>query len=241
VGLIGEGADTASVAAATMEAAQQGLRDAARDPGLVDAILLLAQIPLAARTQDFAGALRALGMEVPDTPKLLDVVGAFNAHLDATLARGGRSDLGEVAQMAASETLTVLGTERARGLFGTTPEDVRRSLAAFATTKQFGSLARDFFSRLTRKYLASFLSRELSNHVGPQGRFPNVDAHTAYNDALQLHCQQAAAIVEAYAGGWFSKGNFEGGIDARKASDFASYSLTKIRAELAQGAKPGDR
>jgi hypothetical protein len=80
--------------------------------------------------------------------------------------------------------------------------------------------------------LAYFLSKELSNHVGASERFLNTRAHTDFNIALRTHCQEASRIVETFAGGWFSKTNFEGGITREKAGRFAHVALKKITAEL---------
>ena len=229
------------MAAATMNAAQRGLDAAAQDKGLVYTVWLLTQVPLAARSADFEGRLRKLGLDVSGSPSLLEVSGAFADAVDAHLRRtGGRTDLGEMAQMAASEALTVLGTPANGSLFDTTAPSAKEALEAFTTTKQFGSLAREFFARLTTKYLTYFLSRELSNYVGPGGRFAGIDGHAEFTRALDLHCHQASSIVEVFSGGWFSKGQFKGTITQQKASGFVHVALKKLRAELAKGAGLGE-
>ena len=97
------------MAASTMAASQGGLINAAKDPGLVYAVWLLTQIPVAARGGNFVANLRQLGLEVSNAPSLLEVVGAFAGAVDAHISRsGGRTDLGEMAQMAAAETLTLV-------------------------------------------------------------------------------------------------------------------------------------
>src|SRR5712692_2664128 len=87
--LIGGGAGTPEVAAATMEASQGGLAKAARDPGLIHTVWLLTQVPLAAREENFAARIRRLGLEVSDSPGLLEVIGAFTGAVDAHLRRSG--------------------------------------------------------------------------------------------------------------------------------------------------------
>ena len=238
---VGGGAGAPDVAAATMNAAQRGLDAAAQDKGLVYTVWLLTQVPLAARSADFEGRLRKLGLDVSATPSLLDVTGAFTDAVDAHLRRtGGRTDLGEMAQMAAAEAITVLGTPTNGSLFDTAALSAQQALEAFTTTKRFSSLAREFFARLTTKYLTYFLSRELSNYVGPGGRFAGIDGHAEFTHALDLHCQQAARIVEEFSGGWFSKGQFKGPITQQKASGFVHVALKKIRAELAKGSGLGE-
>ena len=237
VGLIGGGADTPEIAAATLDASKRGLVEADQDPGLVYSVWLLTQIPLAAREKDFGSGLRRTGLEVSGNPTLLEIVGAFTKAVDEHLGKhGGRTDLGEIAQLAAAECLTALGAERSRSLFGTTPEDVQRAFRGLSTTKNFGLLSKEFFARLSRRYLNYFLSRELSNHVGRNGRFSNIDQHTEFQDALAIHCTQAARIVEDFSGGWFSKANFEGGITHRETARFVHAALKKLRNEFAMGA-----
>jgi len=244
LGLIGGGADAPEVAASAMEASQGGLVKAAKDPGLIHTVWLLTQIPLAARSEHFADGLRQLGLEVSNAPSLLEVAGAFTGAVDAHLRRGGgRTDLGEMAEMAAAETLTRLGNVKTASLFGATAADVQQAFGSFSTTKQFGTLAREFFTRLSKKYLTYFLSRELSNYVdgGGGSRFSNIDEHAEFNEALDLHCRQASRIVEEFSGGWFSKANFEGGITPEKAAGFVHVALKKLRAELAKGGTPHEQ
>jgi hypothetical protein len=239
--LIGGGAGSPDVAAATMDASQRGLKHAAKDPGLVYTVWLLTQVPLAARSKDFVGRLRKLGLDVSDSPSLLEVVGAFTGAVDAHLRRtGGRTDLGEMAQMAASEALAALGTPANGNLFETTATDVQQTIKSFSTAKQFSTLAREFFTRLSRKYLTYFLSRELSNYVSGDGRFSNIDSHAAFNKGLDLHCRQASRIIEEFSGGWFSKANYKGGITQEKAAGFVHVALKKLRAELAKGQSSGE-
>lgn len=239
--LIGGGAGVPQVAAATMRAAQRGLADAAQDKGLVYTVWLLTQLPLAARSADFEGRLRRLGFDVSAAPSVLELTGAFSDAVDAHLRRtGGRTDVGEMAQMAAAEALTVLGTAAGRSLFDTEGPAAQQTLRAFITSKQFGVLAHEFFSRFTRKYLTYFLSRELSNYVGPGGRFAGIDGHAEFARALDIHCQQASRIVEVFSGGWFSKGHFKGPITQQTAGAFVQVALKKLRAELGQGAELGE-
>jgi len=225
-----------------MDASQRGLISAANDPGLVHTMWLLTQVPLAARSTDFAGRLRKLGLGVSESPNLLEVVAAFTDAVDVQLRRtGGRTDLGEMAQMAACEALAELGTPLNASLFETTSPTAQQTIKSFSTAKQFSTLAREFFTRLSRKYLTYFLSRELSNYVSGDGRFPNIDRHAEFNRGLDLYCRQASRIIEEFSGGWFSKSNFEGGITRTKAAGFVHVAMKKLRAEFAKGEPAGEQ
>ena len=112
---------------------------------------------------------------------------------------------------------------------------------SFSTTKQFSTLAKEFFSCLSKKYLTYFLSRELSNYVSGDGRFKSINEHAEFNEALDLHCRQATRIIEEFSGGWFSKTHFEEGITPDKAAGFVHVALKKLRAELAKGGHADER
>jgi hypothetical protein len=96
----------------------------------------------------------------------------------------------------------------------------------------FSVLARDFFARLTRRYLDYYLSRELPNHIGAKSRFPSLAEHHRFDQALESHCRQTALIIRQYSADWFSKHTFEGGIDPDKVGGFVHYAFEKIRREL---------
>ena len=119
-------------------------------------------------------------------------------------------------------------------LFSPTPEEVRLALARLTSRDGFGGLAREFFARLTHRYLDYYLSRELSNHVGPGRSLPTIADHAEFRNAIDLHCREASRIVESFAGAWYGKAQFEGGITPDKARRFAFVALRKVVSELKQ-------
>lgn len=233
VALLEEGAGVEGVAAASAEAADSALDAARHDPVLAHVFWLLTQLPLAARAPDFGEAASRIGFHLDAEPSLIDVVAALSDAVDrAELVAAGRTDLGEMARLAAAESLTVAAGADAPSLFGESPEDVRLALGKLAAPDRFARLARDFFARLTQRHLNYYLSRTLSDHVGPGERFATAADHSAFTAALDLHCREASRIVEDFAGGWFSKTIYRGGITPQKARDFAFVALGKISAEL---------
>ncbi|MGI8960597.1 MAG: hypothetical protein ACR2IV_12690 [Bryobacteraceae bacterium] len=235
VGLLGARATAPEIAAATIDASRAGLKRAARDPALIQSFWLLTQLPLCARKADFVQELGNLGVSVAAEPTLTELIGGFSDAVDIHMHRkGGRTDLGEMAQMGAAESLATVLAERTASLFGSTAEDVRRELSRLGTPGNFSLLARDFFARLAERYLTYFLSRELSNQLG------TIDANRQFREALSIHCRQASRIVEKFAADWFSKANYKGGITPRKVAWFIGYAMTKLGAELKQGAEGGE-
>jgi hypothetical protein len=233
VELISGGADVGEVASAASAAAELSLMAAAGDPAVRDSFFLLTQIPLAARKERFVPALRELGLNLSDRPSLVEIVSALADAVDRRArSKAGRTDLGEIAQLAAAESLNAIAGRELPRLFGTPPESVRHALGGLGTVKQFAVLARDFFARLTRRHLDYYLSRELSKHVGINSRFQTIREHKQFEEALDLHCRETSRIIKEFSGEWFSKQNYEGGIDQVKAGGFVHVAFDKIRNEL---------
>jgi hypothetical protein len=233
IDLISGGADVEDVAAATSKAAESQMIDASNDPAVQHAVWLLTQIPIAARQENFATELRKLGLQVGNRPSLIEVVTAMTEAVDIHVARvGGRTDLGEMAQLSAAESLNaVAGPD----LFGATPEKAQAALGGLGTLSQFAVLARDFFARLSRRQLGYFLSRELSQHVGVNSRFRTICDHSDFENALDLHCHEASRIIKEFSGEWFSKHTYEGSIN--EARPFRACSVQKA----SRGAEASER
>jgi hypothetical protein len=233
VQLISGGADVKELAAATSAAAENQMADAGNDPAVKHAVWLLTQIPVVARKEDFASELRKLGLRVSDRPTLIEVATAMTDAVDRHVEKaGGRTDLGEMAQLSAVESLTAVAGRALPDLFGATPEKTKAALSGLGTVQQFAVLARDFVSRLARRQLNYFLSRELSKHVGINSRFQTIREHRDFENALDLHCREASRIIKEFSGEWFSKHTYEGGINEAKAGRFAHVVFQKLREEL---------
>jgi hypothetical protein len=127
------GASVGEIAALAADAAETSLQTAADDPAFVHAFWLLTQVPLAARGPAFAEDLARLGINVADPPSLMNVVGAISDAVDRhAREQGGRTDLGEMAQMAAVESLTAVVASALPSLFGPGPEEVQRAIGRLA-------------------------------------------------------------------------------------------------------------
>ncbi len=240
IGLIAADADVAAVAAATTEAAAAGLDRAGKDPGVADPLHLLTQLVLSARGPDFVGSLRDAGVRVGDAPDLFDLTSAFADAADRQLRLTGRTDLGEMARLAAVEALTACVGRKSSNLFETTPAEVQRSVRDLSTQKGFAGLAHEFYSCFTARFLKYHLGRELGLHVGGNGVFEDTKAHDRFNEQLSVHCREAAGVTHRYAGEWYSKHNFQEGIDRPKARRFVTHCIKKIRHQvLVRGGRDG--
>jgi hypothetical protein len=73
VALLSGEADSAAIAGASATAAESSLRHAHDDSALAQSFWLLMRIPIAARSADFPGELRSLGLHVGEEPSRRDV------------------------------------------------------------------------------------------------------------------------------------------------------------------------
>jgi hypothetical protein len=237
VALIAAGAGVSQVAQATMEAAQRGLAGSGSDRGLVDVLRLLIHLPLAARTGDYLENLADLGLTFEGAPTLIELNAAVAELLDKVVATNGRSDLNEMAQMAAVETIAATLGPRVQSVLVTAPEVVRHELGRLSTVAEFGKFMRGYYARFAERYLGYFLSRELTHHVGEGRRFATLAQLGEYTKGLSLHCYEAAKIVESFCGEWVSKTKWQqGGISRRQTVFFAHGAAIKLADELKQGA-----
>jgi hypothetical protein len=233
VELLTAGGSIAELADATALAAESEFDAAAGDPVLGHVVWLLSQLPLAARSEQFAARLGGLGFEAGADRSLHDLIAGFSVAVDRHgIGKTNRTDLGELARSAAVESLAATIGPKLPSLFSARAVDLKSELAKLATKDQFASLARDFFSRLTLKTLDYYISRELPNHVGAGRALTSIDQQIAFRGALEQHCREASLIVQAFAGGWYSKANFKGDITLQQAQAFTDYALKKMRAEL---------
>ena len=166
------GASVAQIAAASSEAAEGALSRASADPALIRAFWLLTQLPLAARQIDFTERLSELGLEVGSSPQLFDIIGAFSEAVDAHAhAVSERSDIGEMAQLAAAESLSAIIGRSLSRLFGPTSEEVQHA---------FARRARALLTQAVEAEVAEFLAKhtDLKIETGQQrvmrrGHLPN--------------------------------------------------------------------
>jgi hypothetical protein len=228
------GVDVGSIATAAAEAAESSLQNATSDEAFLQSFWLLTQLPLAARSSSFVDDVRGLGLQIGDAPNLMDIIAAFSAAIDQHSRRyGGRTDFGEMAQMAAVESITSLVGSSLPSLFEPNSEEVQHAIGRFAAGDRFSTLAREFFARLTLRTLDYYLSRELSNHVGPGKRFRDDIERREFDASLDRHCRQASRIVEEFSAGWYGKNVYSrAGLTQDAVRRFAAVAFKKLRDEL---------
>jgi hypothetical protein len=240
IDLLDVGADgPAALADAVIRAAEHRLRQLARDQGLGYNFWLLTRVAWAARGQDFVESLSALGINVGPDASSLQVIAQVADRVRAELSSAPSSgDFAEIGSLALRTALTDTVAQQSPSFFGSSLDDLQNAFRAYSTQVQFGRLAHRFFSDFFARVLRSYVDREMANHVGTSGGLANLRESRQFLDALDLHARQSARIVEDFAGGWYSRHNWEsrGEVSREETQRFMAYALRKLRSELKQQA-----
>ncbi len=241
VGLVTEGADVGKVAESTLYASNLAFKTVQNDFAFREAVWMLTQLGVAGEKGNPARHLSAVGIDIEHAESVVDVAMSLANELDRRVdAQRTRSDFGEMAQRALISAVTEHLQEKMPTLIDSSEEEVFTAVQKIAKKKDFGQLARRFFSKFTNQYLEYFLSKTVPAQVGNADRpFATTAQVREFEEALSTHCEEAAAIVQEFSGDWLSKNRFEGGGDINRetAEKFGWYALDKMRSELAARAK----
>src|SRR5262249_4923307 len=146
----------------------------------------------AARATDFVERLSRLGMTTSRAPSLLEIVAEFQQAVDVRIRKARiKTDLGQMAKLAAAEALTTILTAELPSQFKATSEEVRYALGKFAAPDYFAKLSRSFFAALIIRNLEYFISRVVADHVGPDRGLRSMDDYADFRQALARHCFEA--------------------------------------------------
>ena len=225
------------IAANTLRAAQAGLAAARDDAGLRYTFFLLTQIALAARSTEWNEDLSNLGIRLSPEANVFDFAAQIQNRIDDYLRASNRvTDVSEMAQKAAGHAITTLVGPESSTLFGDSGFELRSAVRKVSTRESFADLGQIFFGRFLTQFLNFYLSRITANEVG-KGPLDSLSSISRFNEDLSLHCHQTARILRDFCGEWYSKTEWERGIDQSSASGFIAIALKKLEAELAEQSK----
>lgn len=224
--------DVGKIAAKTLDAASPALKHALEDIGLRYTFYLLTQLVLAARTDNWQAHLADAGITLTETSSIFDLTSQVQYAIDDYLTMHGQpTDISEMAQRAVGESLSLLATDNSVTLFGQGGAELQTAIRDLSTPRGFSRLGQVFFGRFTSQFLNFYLSRVTATAVG-NTRIPNVEAVSRFNDSLKLHCEQSAKIVHDFCGQWYSKTEYQEGINLRNTTRFMAIALGKLSREL---------
>jgi len=226
--------DVNAIAAQTLDASRTALAKVARDSGVRYTFYLLTQVALASRTSNWEDTLARHGIHLTSSSTVFDLTVEVQGAIDQYLRRNptGATDLSEMAQQSAGEALLSLAGARTASLFTGSSTDARNAIRSLSTKTGFGKLGQRFFGRFVARFLNFYLSRATAATLGSR-RMQDLGDIGQFNKALQVHCDQSARIVRDFCGEWYSKTEYQKGIDLGNASKFLAVAVKKLRSELA--------
>lgn len=227
------------IASQTLYAAEAGLNKAINDIGLRFVFYLLTQLVLSARQSNWQEYLLRFGINLSPDATLFDLLAEMQFAIDKYInSNGYPTDISEMAQQALGEAITTLAGPNTITLFGSGRDELRIAIRALSSKQGFARLGQTFFARFIARYLNFYLSRITAAHLGGN-KLRQLGDLSRFNEALKLHCLQGARIVHDFCGDWYSKTEFQQGINLENTSRFMAVAIKKLQAELReQGAKP---
>lgn len=227
-------ADTEIIASLALQAADTGLTKAVADAGLQYAFYLLTKIILASKNLNWDMELKEFGITIEKESGIYDLTSEFQAAIDNYLRQNSFStDISELAQRSAGETLTALLSADSTSLFENDAEHIRSQIAKYATRDGFAKVGQKFFGTFLGRFLNFYLSRITATHTN-NSKVSKISDISSFNSDLRKHCEESALIVKDFSGEWFSKTNFKPGINLRTSNSFLAVAIKKLKAELQQ-------
>jgi hypothetical protein len=222
------------IANQALESAQKGLIRVNNDVGVRYTFYLLTQLVIATRSNDWKNSLEAIGINLSEDATIFELTAQVqNAIDDYLFEHSGVTDLSEIAQQAAGEALATLAGSKQLTLFSSSRDELQSVIHRLSTKKGFSELGQTFFGRFMARFLNFYVSRVTAAHLDGE-QLQQIGDLSQFNKVLQSHCEQSAQIVHDFCGEWYSKTEFQEGIDLENTSRFMAVALKKLQAELKQ-------
>ena len=223
------------IAFTTTKAAKDFFLENKDDPVLAYTYWLLTQITYRSKSDDYIEELKKIGLNIKNVKTYFGFLDRIaNLARTQTKIRGETFPISEFAQLSLREVLTETIGQHSKTLFGTTLADIINACRRYSSPLQFSKLARLYFTKVFKRSLQFFISKESPNMVGSGRKFRDISSLTDFDIALETYCYQSAKIVENFAEGWYSKRNWQGEISEQDAKGFVAVAVDKLRAEIAQ-------
>ena len=196
----------------------------------------LIRLTYASKSNDFINELTSIGVNVSQGDSGTKLLSKIINKLSEIVAESPtRSHLDTIAVYSLNETLTQTILKESNTLFGCSIEDVKNVFKKYSTRVRFGKLSRLFFSNYLNRIFQSLIDRTISDYVGTDKQFKDVNNVIKFQESLGIYCWEVSKIVEDYSGGWFSKHAWEGTINDEEIKRYVRYSFKKLLTELKEG------
>ncbi|NBX75110.1 MAG: hypothetical protein EBQ92_00950 [Proteobacteria bacterium] len=224
------------LATAVADASEKSLIKATSDPVFLEALCMLGKLPQMVKEHGVQAGLAKVGIQVSANPSAVEILTGVNSAIETVQRTPGAktTDLGEMAKQAAVHALSEAINDFGPQLWTPNNTDVHTTVASFAAPEKFGELAYRFFANVAERNLKYYTDRMIPHYLGSD-RVKSVGDMAGFDNALGLHCKEAALIMRPFAKDWHGKLVFQSKkpIDAKNVKGFADVSFKKINKEFA--------
>ncbi len=236
IDLLKKEADLPEITRASLHAMLTNFERIPKDAGFNLVLSNIFGFAAGARSGNFQEFLEESGIRLSHEAGPLDIVCGLQNKIDNDLGRQrSRSDPGEIAQNAFVETMLSTSSAAQSAMFDLGRDAAINQIGGALKGKEFAGFMHAFFTKFTSRYMKYYLSRELSNHVGPGKYFESIDRHREFNETLGTYISQVVRIADEFTPGWFSKANYEQNLNRESISRYSYIAFKKIISEFKRG------
>lgn len=236
INLLKSEADLPEIARASLQAMLTNFKRIPDDPGFNLVLSNIFGFAAGARSGDFQKSLEESGIRISHEAGPLDIVCGLQNKIDNDLSQQrSRSDPGEIAQNAFIETMLSTSSVAQPAMFDMGRDAAINQISKTLKGKEFADFMHTFFAKFTSRYMKYYLSRELSNHVGPGKYFDSIDRHKEFNKALGTYVSRVVRIADEFTPGWLGKAIYEQNLNRESISRYSYVAFNKIISEFKRG------
>ena len=226
--------NVASLAQATLHATKSILKALNNDVGIQNSFWVLTQLTLKAKSKEYLQALKSIGIDIsPDSQDTLSFTADLSSNLTELIKKSETETVfSEIARLSCLSVISDVLSSQTPNLFGNDLSDIQDIFRTYSSKQNFAELSKNYFAEFLSRSIKYFISTEAYNHVGDKLRFKNVAELSDFENALTTYCRQSARIVQEFAGGWYSKTEYEKGIGFEEVTKFIPVALKKMYKEL---------
>lgn len=225
--------DVRNIAVSIAKAARNGLLEDDNQKSIFLTLKYLIQLVHASTIDDFSSALESISVQIDPEESGMVVLGRILESLKQSIRETERSSyLNTIAATSFQETLAKTVQQHAQTLFGCSIDDVKSAFRQYSSRNKFGQIARELFSAYITRIFQSIIDRTISEHVGSDRTFIDVNHVIEFQNALKTYCWDVSKIVEDFSGGWYSKHQWEGTLTDDEIKRFSSFALKKLLSEI---------
>ena len=229
--LINNDAGCHDIAAQVLDAAHKGFNYdlLLNDNGYQEAVRLMVHLGQAAKSKDFIGYFKKLGLELSDCPNIVDLKAELAEYLERSCKGKPRTDITEIATNSLLYGIQkVVDLDQRDLLFKPTSDDYLNSYSRLKNADNYSELGRIFFAEVMYQGLQKYLSREIPQLVSGSLRMPSIHEKRAFDSELREYCYENARVVKSFCVDWLGLHEYKLRDVDKAMPGFAKYGLEKI-------------